>query len=225
MDMHSILHNGIQTIRQSIVYCRLRLWEDIIRPPCGCSQGALQLNRITRDHLDGRFGSYRDDAILKQRLDAGFLGYWFAYEGAFVHAHWYARHVYDVWDVRCRLHIPSGSFYLFDVYTVARYRGNRFFQEALAKSAADLDRSEKSRIYALTQAHNMSISAAFKRTGFQHSNTITFFQIPPLRYYGLRSRDVQQRSLRLMRWENPPPILDLEQGRLVDKEPEGEARG
>jgi len=216
MDMDQIMRSGIQKIRQSIVYCRLYLWKNTFRLPGGNFMGALHPHRTSKAHLNGRFASYRDDELLDHRLDAGFKGFWFEYDATFVHAHWYAMDGYDVWDIRCKLLIPHGAFYLFDVYTVPGYRGHRFFQEALACSTSDIAQTESSTVYALTQARNAPANAAFLRAGFQVDALITFLQFPPLRYQSLQRDDMRQQRLRVMRLRNAPLSLDLGQGRFVE---------
>jgi GNAT superfamily N-acetyltransferase len=200
----------IRNISTSIAHCELYLWQSNGQLPTDDTGSFLKIHRIDKDDLDGRFLAYRGNELILDRLDSGYIGYWFEYDGAFVHAHWYAKHLYEVWDIRSILLIPDGSLYIFDGYTVPEYRGRGILRYALAGSLLDMCQLKATdHIFALTQSHNASINVALPKIGYQRKATLSFRQFPPCRYHGIQGEGKTRHYMTIMHLRNESRRFDL----------------
>lgn len=204
----------VRGLRGSFSHSKLYLWEKDYTGDALVTGDVLKTHRFRREDLDDRFRAYRDKQQLEERLNAGFIGYWFEYEGTFVHAHWYALTTNDIWDIRSKLIIPHGSLYLFDVHTVTEYRGQRFFRSALRSSFSDMIASG-GKVYAITKPKNTPANMAFSDAGFERCASISFWQMPPFRYHAIQTDVRTERHMRLMYLGNPHLAINLGDIRLV----------
>ena len=209
-----IMEDMTRRLRNTFIHSKLYLWKREYLGKAVTDGQTLIMHHFQKEKLDDRFDIYRGKEILKDRLDAGYTGYWFEYNNTFVHAHWYSSGQHDIWDTRCMLVIPPNALYIFDGYTSPEYRRKGFVTKALEASCSDMFSSNQGMLFCLTQPKNVLVTPALAKIGFKRYGEINMWQAPPFRYHIIQIGVHIQRHMRLMNLRNSPLPINLEKTSL-----------
>lgn len=135
------------------------------------------------------FKDFRKKA--KERFKMGHVCFGAKLNGEFAHLKWVAFNQFYVNEINRKIQISSDSAYIYDGYTVSKYRGLGISPKVMEKTLQHISKMGTKKVYAVVRHNNFPMLRVKQKEGFRKIGIITYTKIFKLRLYKFKSETAE----------------------------------